>query len=50
MTTNSWRHWFEAMAEVSSAPLIISDMAYRTGTTIDAGTLLELAAPPKSGR
>ena len=34
------------MAEVSSAPLIIYDMAYRTGTTIDAGTLLELAAPP----
>lgn len=38
--------WFEAIAETSPAPLIVYDIPYRTGTTIDASTLLQLAAHP----
>jgi 4-hydroxy-tetrahydrodipicolinate synthase len=38
--------WFEAVAETSPAPLIVYDIPYRTGTTIDVSTLLQLAAHP----
>ena len=38
--------WFEAIAEASPAPLIVYDIPYRTGTTIDVSTLLQLAAHP----
>ena len=38
--------WFEAIAETSPAPLIVYDIPYRTGTTIDVSTLLQLAAHP----
>ncbi len=38
--------WFEAIAETSPAPLIIYDIPYRTGTTIDLSTMLQLAAHP----
>ena len=39
-------HWFEASAEASPAPLIVYDIPYRTGTTIDVSTMLQLAANP----
>ena len=38
--------WFEAIAETSPVPLIVYDIPYRTGTTIDLSTMLHLAAHP----
>ena len=38
--------WFETIAEASPAPLIVYDIPYRTGTTIDIHTLFRLAAHP----
>ena len=41
------RHWFTAIADASSAPLIVYDIPYRTGATLAAETLLALAAHPR---
>lgn len=40
------RHWFETIADTSTAPLIVYDIPYRTGTTMEVTTLLQLAAHP----
>lgn len=39
--------WFTAIAEASSAPLIVYDIPYRTGATLAAETLLALADHPR---
>lgn len=39
--------WFGAIAEASTAPLLIYDIPYRTGATIARDTLLALAANPR---
>ena len=39
-------HWFEAIADASSAPVIIYDIPQRTGAVMDVGTLLQLAKHP----
>jgi 4-hydroxy-tetrahydrodipicolinate synthase len=39
-------HWFTAIAEASAAPVLIYDIPYRTGATLDRDTLLTLAAHP----
>ena len=39
--------WFTAIAEASSAPLIVYDIPYRTGATLAAETLLALAEHPR---
>ena len=39
-------HWFQAIADVSAAPLIVYDIPQRTGVTIDLNTLLQLAGHP----
>ncbi len=37
-------HWFKAIADASHAPVIVYDIPYRTGATLDLATLLVLAA------
>ena len=39
--------WFTAIADASSAPLIVYDIPYRTGATLAAETLLALAEHPR---
>jgi 4-hydroxy-tetrahydrodipicolinate synthase len=39
-------HWFQAIADVAAAPLILYDIPYRTGTVLERDTLLALAAHP----
>lgn len=41
------RHWFTAIADASSAPLILYDIPYRTGATLATETLLALATHPR---
>ena len=36
-------HWFEAIAQVSAAPLVLYDIPYRTGAVLQRETLLRLA-------
>ncbi len=38
--------WFTALAEASSAPLVLYDIPYRTGATLERDTLLALADHP----
>ena len=40
-------HWFDAIAGAASAPLLVYDIPYRTGVTIELQTLLTLAADPR---
>lgn len=37
------RQWFTALADASSAPLVLYDIPYRTGATLERDTLLALA-------
>jgi 4-hydroxy-tetrahydrodipicolinate synthase len=37
------RLWFEALADASRIPLVVYDIPYRTGVTLDTATLLALA-------
>ncbi len=39
-------HWFNALADASSKPLVLYDIPYRTGATIALDTLLALAEHP----
>ena len=39
-------HWFGAIADASRSPLIIYDIPYRTGATIELKTLIELSGHP----
>ena len=39
--------WFAALADASAAPIVIYDIPYRTGVTIERETLLSLAAHPR---
>lgn len=39
--------WFESIAQLSAAPLVIYDIPYRTGATLPLDTLLTLAANPR---
>lgn len=39
-------HWFGAIADASAVPLIVYDIPYRTGVTIERDTLLKLATHP----
>ena len=39
-------HWFHAIADASTAPLIVYDIPQRTGVAIDLSTLLQLAKHP----
>ena len=41
------RQWFEAIAEASARPLIVYDIPYRTGATLELATLRALAAHPR---
>ncbi|AVS77301.1 4-hydroxy-tetrahydrodipicolinate synthase [Paracidovorax avenae] len=38
--------WFHAIADASAVPLIVYDIPYRTGATLELGTLRTLAAHP----
>ncbi len=40
------RLWFEALADASRVPLVLYDIPYRTGATLETATLLALAAHP----
>lgn len=40
-------HWFRAIADASTAPVVLYDIPYRTGATLATETLLELAAHPR---
>ncbi len=40
-------HWFRAIADATALPLILYDIPYRTGSSIDTETLLTLAAHPR---
>lgn len=40
-------HWFRAIADASTVPLVLYDIPYRTGATLATETLLELAAHPR---
>jgi 4-hydroxy-tetrahydrodipicolinate synthase len=40
------RQWFTALADASSAPLVLYDIPYRTGATLERDTLLALADHP----
>ena len=39
-------HWFETIAQASAVPLVLYDIPYRTGATLQRDTLLQLAAHP----
>nr|MDP2191142.1 4-hydroxy-tetrahydrodipicolinate synthase [Rhodoferax sp.] len=39
-------HWFTAIADASALPLIVYDIPYRTGVSIERATLLELSRQP----
>ncbi|WP_422823811.1 4-hydroxy-tetrahydrodipicolinate synthase [Variovorax robiniae] len=39
-------HWFSAIADASTAPVLVYDIPYRTGATLERDTLLALAAHP----
>ncbi len=39
-------HWFRTLADASAVPLIVYDIPYRTGATLERETLLALAAHP----
>ena len=39
--------WFTALADVSAVPLILYDIPYRTGSTLELPTLLTLASHPR---
>jgi 4-hydroxy-tetrahydrodipicolinate synthase len=39
-------HWFGAIADASAVPLLVYDIPYRTGVSINTDTLLQLAAHP----
>lgn len=39
-------HWFHTIADASALPLIVYDIPYRTGATLERETLLTLAAHP----
>lgn len=38
--------WFTALADTAPAPLVVYDIPYRTGATLELATLLRLAAHP----
>lgn len=40
------RIWFETLADASAVPLVLYDIPYRTGATLETATLLALAAHP----
>jgi 4-hydroxy-tetrahydrodipicolinate synthase len=40
------RQWFEAVADAARAPVVLYDIPYRTGATLELSTLLALAAHP----
>lgn len=40
-------HWFRAIADASTVPVVLYDIPYRTGATLATETLLELAAHPR---
>ncbi|MES2613437.1 MAG: 4-hydroxy-tetrahydrodipicolinate synthase [Pseudomonadota bacterium] len=40
-------HWFRAIADASTVPVVIYDIPYRTGATLTSETLLALAAHPR---
>jgi 4-hydroxy-tetrahydrodipicolinate synthase len=40
-------HWFRAIADASTVPVVIYDIPYRTGATLTPETLLALAAHPR---
>lgn len=40
------RAWFEALADAARVPLVLYDIPYRTGATLETATLLALAAHP----
>lgn len=40
------RLWFETLADASRVPLVLYDIPYRTGATLETATLLALAAHP----
>lgn len=40
------QHWFETLADASPLPIVVYDIPYRTGATINRDTLLALAAHP----
>ena len=40
-------HWYRSLADTAGAPLIVYDIPYRTGTTINRDTLLQLATHPQ---
>lgn len=39
-------HWFHALADASSVPLVVYDIPYRTGIALERDTLLALARHP----
>lgn len=39
--------WFRTLADASAVPLIVYDIPYRTGATLDTNTLLALAGHPR---
>jgi len=39
-------HWFRTLADASSAPVVVYDIPYRTGSQLTKDTLLALAAHP----
>ncbi len=41
------RRWFEAIAGASACPVIVYDIPYRTGATLELATLRALAAHPR---
>lgn len=41
------QHWFRAIADASTVPVVIYDIPYRTGATLTPETLLALAAHPR---
>lgn len=40
-------HWFRAIADASTVPVVLYDIPYRTGATLTPETLLALAAHPR---
>jgi len=40
-------HWFRAIADASTVPVVLYDIPYRTGATLTTETLLALAAHPR---